>query len=248
MERLALKTAFFVSTGRTGTDFFTDFFNNVVENSWSLHEPKPAFRKRGHQLMSREPHTYERYYFALPRQYKHARQSQEWYVETNYHLFAAIPLIREAFPGALVFHIVRDGRDVVSSWLNRWRYITNEHMTPFHIPNDPAQELWKGWNPLQKLAWYWKNANLHAQQQHPDMTITFEELFKTRQEVIFEILEKFDGIRYDEGKVLESLQTKVNRNKMEFFPKYDEWPQLWKAQFWEIAGETMESFGYAFKP
>jgi len=240
-----LKTAFFVSTGRTGTDFFTNFFNNVVENSWSLHEPKPAFRTRGHQLMSR-PHTlYEKYYFSIPRKLWHLKHKEEWYVETNYHLFAAIPLIRDAFPDALVFHIVRDGRDVVTSWLNRNRYITNDHMTPFHIPGDPAQALWAGWNPLQKLAWYWKTVNNHAQAQNPDMTIKFEELFKTNKALIFDILAKFDGLVYDEEKVRASLEQKVNRNRLEFYPKYAEWPQHWKDQFWEIAGETMERFGYA---
>ncbi|MHC3994867.1 sulfotransferase [Thiomicrolovo sp. ZZH C-3] len=243
-----MKTAFFVSTGRTGTDFFTDFFNNVVENSWSLHEPKPAFRKRGHQLMSR-PHTaWEKYYFSLPRRWWHMKHSEEWYVETNYHLFAAIPLIRDAFPDALVFHIVRDGRDVVTSWLNRGRYITNDHMTPFHIPGDPAQALWENWNALQKLAWYWKTVNTRAIETQPDMIIKFEELFKTNKELIFDILAKFDGLVYDEAKVRASLEKKVNRNRIEFFPKYDEWPRHWKEQFWEIAGEKMEELGYAFKP
>jgi len=195
--------------------------------------------------MSR-PHTlYEKYYFSIPRKLWHLKHKEEWYVETNYHLFAAIPLIRDAFPDALVFHIVRDGRDVVTSWLNRNRYITNDHMTPFHIPGDPAQALWAGWNPLQKLAWYWKTVNNHAQAQNPDMTIKFEELFKTNKALIFDILAKFDGLVYDEEKVRASLEQKVNRNRLEFYPKYAEWPQHWKDQFWEIAGETMERFGYA---
>ncbi len=198
--------------------------------------------------MSRQHTMYEKYYFRASRHWMHLGHPQEWYVETNYHLFASIPLIRDAFPDALVFHIVRDGRDVVTSWLNRWRYITNDHMTPFHIPNDPAQQYWHEWNPLQKLAWYWKTVNNHARNQNPDMIITFEDLFKHRQEIIFDILDKFEGISYDREKVLASLQTKVNRNKIEFFPKYKEWPEHWKTQFWEIAGETMESFGYGFKP
>jgi len=29
-----------------------------------------------------------------------------------------------------------------------------------------------------------------------------------------------------------------------FLPKYQDWPDRWEEQFWEIAGETMESFGY----
>jgi len=239
-----VKTAFFVSTGRTGTDFFTDLFNNVIENTWSLHEPKPAFRTRGHRLMSHKHSTYEKYYFSLPRRAWQMKHEEEWYVETNYHLFAAIPLLRDAFPDALVFHIIRDGRDVVTSWLNRMRYINNDHMTPFDVKDDPAQALWHTWSPLQKLAWYWKTVNEHAIANSPDMVIKFEDVFKNDKEKIFEILDQFEGISYDKEKVREAMNRKVNKNKSDFFPKYSEWPSHWKEQFWEIAGETMEKYGY----
>jgi hypothetical protein len=240
-----MKTAFFVSTGRTGTDFFTHLFNEVVENSWSLHEPKPAFRRRGYQLMARQPSEWEKFYFLQTRKWRHQQQDVEWYVETNYHLFAGIPLIRQTFAEALVFLIVRDGRDVVTSWLNRWRYITNSHLTPFYVPNDPAQSSWEQWNPLQKLAWYWKTVNRHALRCQPDMVIRFEELFTTRPEVIFEVLDKFEGIHFQAEAIRAAQGKKVNRNRVEFFPKYDEWPAHWKEQFWEIAGEEMQALGYA---
>ncbi|MBW1915677.1 MAG: sulfotransferase [Deltaproteobacteria bacterium] len=240
-----MKTAFFVSTGRTGTDFFSTLFNDIIKNSWSLHEPKPAFRKRGHELMSRDHTLYEKYYFSLPRKFRHRRHAEKWYVETNYHLFAAIPLIRDAFPDALVFHIVRDGRDVVTSWLNRFRYITNDHMTPFHVPGDTAQARWDKWNPLQKLSWYWKTVNLRAKNTEPDMILRFEDLFIRNRDLIFDILKRFDKIEYDTEQIKGTLNKRINLNKNDFFPKYDEWPRLWKDQFWEIAGQEMEAFNYS---
>lgn len=243
-----MKVAFFVSTGRTGTDFFTKLFNKAVHNSWSRHEPKPAFRRRGYQLYSRAPTLWDKWYFMMPRKWHHQKRSEDWYVETNYHLFAAIPLIRSTFPDALVFHIVRDGRDVVTSWLNRWRYITNTHLTPFHVPNDPAQAHWAKWNPLQKLAWYWKTVNRHAISQQPDRIIPFEELFYSNPALIFEILSHFKGIQFHEDEVRQIIGEKINHSKIKFFPKYPQWPELWKRQFWEIAGDEMQRLGYGANP
>ena len=194
--------------------------------------------------MSRKHSSYEKYYFKISRILRHSKQNKDWYVETNYHLFAAIPLIREAFPDALVFHIIRDGRDVVTSWLNRYRYITNNHMTPFHIHGDPAQDYWGKWNPLQKLSWYWKSVNNRVAQTGADMVIRFEDLFINNKNLIFDILDRFDGVDYIPEQAKKMLEKKVNLNKKSFFPKYDQWPNIWKEQFWEIAGKDMEMSGY----
>ncbi len=241
-----MKAAFITSTGRTGTDFFTTLFNEAVDNAWSVHEPKPAFRRRARKNMSGKFNFYDVYYFKMPRILQHRKHAEEWYVETNYHLFASIPVIREAFPEALVFHIVRDGRDVVTSWLNRYRYITNDHITPFDTRDREAQNNWEQWNPLQKLAWYWKTVNNHAFQQNPDLLIRYEDIFKQQDgKEIRKILSQFEDIDYSQEKVQQLLKRPVNKNKHEFFPKYRDWPKRWKEQFWEIAGKEMAWFGYS---
>ncbi len=96
-----MKSVFITSTGRTGTDFFTTLFNDYVEKAWSLHEPRPTFRRRGQQMIGRE------------------------------------------------------------------------HTVP------------------------------------------------------------------------ELLDPKINKAKNQFFPQYTQWPSFWKEQFWEIAGETMQKYGYS---
>ncbi len=236
--------AFVVSTGRTGTDFFTALFNEMVDNAWSLHEPSPAFRARSYELVGRKHSLYEKYYFSLPRKWRHRKREEDWYVETNYHLFAAIPLIRDAFTNQRIIHIIRDGRKVVTSWLNKYRYITNNHITPFHIHGDSARDKWQSWNALQKLSWYWKTVNETVEAQNPDFWLSFENIFQPPHTDLFKLLEGLPGIGYNSEKVKAMAGKKVNKTHQNFFPDYEEWPDHWKNQFWEIAGDAMKRFGY----
>lgn len=237
---------FITSTGRTGTDFFTYLFSEVVKNSWSQHEPRPAFRRRSYAFLSREPNWYDSLYFRLSREWFNLGKNEQWYVETNYHLFDATKLIRNVYPDALTIHIVRDGRQIVSSWLNKYRYITNDHITAFHLPDDPAQALWNEWNPVQKLSWYWKTINQRAELLQPDMYLKFEDIFSADKEssAVFDILAAMPGIEYDRGEVIQALGRRVNASKRDFFPKFEQWPQVWRQQFWEIAGDEMIRQGY----
>jgi hypothetical protein len=239
-----MNTIFVTSTGRTGTDFFTTLFNDYVGNAWSLHEPKPAFRRRSHQLISRKPTLFEKHYFRIPRIKKHREKDEQWYVETNYHLATAIEFLREVFPRTTVIHVIRDGRDVVTSWLNKYRYITNDHLLPEHVGDEQAMKKWKSWNPLQKLAWYWKTINLLAGESEPDMWLHFENIFAGDKKAIFEVLDRFESLEYDTAQVKQLLNKKVNKTRTPFFPPHEQWPDLWKEQFDEIAGDAMEKFGY----
>lgn len=240
-----MRTAFITSTGRTGTDFFTHLFNHVVEGSWSTHEPKPAYRRRSYRFLSEAPTWWDVNYFRFTRHLMNHSHYQPWYVETNYHLFSATDMLRQAFPDCLTVHIIRDGRDVVRSWLNRGRYIVDDHITPFHLPDDPAQELWEDWNAVQRLAWYWKTINRTAEVKAPDLILRFEDIFNKRENsAIFKILERMDGIHYERERVLEALGAKVNQSVNPFIPKFPQWPELWQRQFVEVAGEEMRRLGY----
>lgn len=239
-----MRHAFISSTGRTGTDFFTHLFNNVVTNSWSQHEPKPAFRRRSYRFLDSNYTSLDKHYFRLSRQWMNRNHNEDWYVETNYHLFSAIPMLRDAFPGCLIVHIIRDGRAVVRSWLNRGRYIVDDHITPFHISNDPAQELWHQWNAVQKLAWYWKTINQTAERMQPDLLLRFENIFRQQDSDIYRILERMEGIEYTEEAISTALGRRVNQSVNPFIPRFEEWPEMWQQQFWEVAGEEMERLGY----
>ncbi|MFB6306870.1 MAG: hypothetical protein ABEH43_07775 [Flavobacteriales bacterium] len=239
------RAAFITSTGRTGTWFLTKFINKEVENAVSYHEAQPHFKREGHKLRSREAKFYEKLYFSIPRKYRQLKHKEKWYIETNYHLYAAIEMIREVHNSPLIIHIIRDGREVVRSWLNKNRYITNDHVLPYHIPGDPARSKWEKWNPLQKLSWFWVSVNQRAEDSKPDLTLYYENIFKAdKNSDIFSILNQLEGTSYDRESVINFFDKKINTNKNDFYPPYNEWPDHWKEQFLEIAEDTMKKHGY----
>ncbi|MFB6356380.1 MAG: hypothetical protein ABEJ65_07685 [bacterium] len=242
-----MKTGFILSTGRTGTDFFTHFFNNVVKNSWSLHEPTPAFKRRSFELVSRGHTLYEKIYFKIPRLYRHLLRDKDYYIESNYHLFSLVPLLREAFEDPIVIHVIRDGRDVVRSWLNRGWFLDDpgSKLSPHYFEGyDQATDCWEDWNALEKVAWYWKAVNEVIHEQSPDVTVYFEDIFYDKHEGIYEILDQFDDMEYRDEGVQNSFQQKVNKSTHKLVPKYPEWPDSWKEQFQSIAGNAMEKWEY----
>ena len=238
-----MRTAFITSTGRTGTGFLTRLFNEGVPGAFSLHEPRPAFRRRAHAWMGRGPTLYERLRFKTSRNSYCRGRKESLYVENNYQLFAAFPLIRDVFPEARIIHIVRDGRQVTTSYLNRYRYIAGQHITPADVPEDGATELWADWSPVQRLAWYWATVNRHAAAQGPDLVLRFEDMFDEERSGLWRLLDSLD-VDYDREAVRALAAERVNPGRRGFFPPYEEWPADWKAQFQQVAGGAMAQFGY----
>jgi len=237
------RLAFIVSTGRTGTGFLTRMINEGVPDAFSLHEPRPAFRRRLRAWMGRAPSAMEKLRFERTRKRFLKEGRGDLYVENNYQLFAAIPMIRAAFPQAKIIHVIRDGREVTTSFLNRYRYIRSDPITPADVRGDPAGQWWEGWTPVQKLAWYWVTVNRHIRAQEPELVVRFEDLFDDDRTALWDLLD-FLEVGYEREVVRNLAQNRVNENKVAFFPPYDQWPTHWQGQFWEIAREAMTEFGY----
>jgi hypothetical protein len=239
------RAAFIVSTGRTGTLALTRIVNENVGNAWSQHEPKPAFRRRAKRIL-REGHTrQDALYFLASRRAWQALHPEDWYVECNHNVFPAIPMIRSVLPNALIVHVVRDGRATVTSWLNRYSYIRTRNLTPMDRPGDPAAGPWEDWNPLQKTAWYWVMTNEVIAAAEPDLTIRFEELFDASGDGLQTVLQRMEGVSYDADELRKAVAVKHHASKNVLFPPFRDWPEVWKRQFEEIAGESMARYGYA---
>lgn len=238
------RAAFIVSTGRTGTLTLTRIINRHVGDAWSLHEPKPAFRRRSRRLLREGYGKQDALYFLSTRRSRQALRAERWYVEANHNLFSAIPMIRSVLPEAVIVHVIRDGRDIVTSWLNRFSYIRTLSVTPEDRPGDPASGSWSEWNPLQKTAWYWVMVNDVIHAAGPALTLRFEDLFHESGQGLERLLGALDGVRFDRDELRAALTQKHHASTQAFFPSYSEWPDQWKRQFLEIAGDGMARHGY----
>lgn len=238
------KCAFIVSTGRTGTGFLTRIINDCVPNAWSAHEPIPAFRRRARRLMNRRETVLDVAYFKMTRAKRHRQRDETWYIENNFQLFAAVGVVRKAFPAAKIVHVVRDGRSVIRSYMNRGRYMTSDHITPFDVAGDPARTEWNGWNAVQKNAWFWKTVNAHVRAQHAEVTVLFEDLFNGTTSALEKMLNDIGAPALDVEKAAGLMGRRVNTNRQEEYPPFEEWSNEWQNDFWHIAGDEMAHWGY----
>jgi hypothetical protein len=109
-----------VSTGRTGTTLFANMLNSI-QGCCVEHEPVPN-EQFFHRKCFEDPDSSDKYVkdFRLKEIYFRIKNMPvSRYGEVNGALRRNIKEIKETLPGTRIVHIVRDGRGVVSSILNR---------------------------------------------------------------------------------------------------------------------------------
>lgn len=240
---------FFVSTGRTGTHFLQQFFDANVDDCLSLHEPKPAFKRRGYELVSRSYSTYERLYFSLFRKARIFSSGAQYYIEANNCLFSSIDLIRDVFSDSTVVYIIRDGRDVVASYMNSFKRYSkdprgNKQLSPDHFQDDPYKDRWDKMNPVAKMSWFWLRVNEVIEESNPDLTVKFGKLFSPPHRPLRKIIDHLDGVNISQETIERAFKEKESSSSIDYIPDWEEWPSHWKEQFVEICGEKMEEYGY----
>jgi hypothetical protein len=243
------RSGFVVSSGRTGTSFLTHLINKHVENAYSLTEPKPAFRRRGLKILRRDPYWFERLYCQGFRLARHLGHDEHWYIETNHKLYSLLPYLREWYRDPPIIHVVRDGREVVRSWINYGRFMSVNDKTLKLLPNladedEPIRKLWSDWNPIQRAAWYWAHKVTVIDRAEPDLTIRFRDMVDREDPEVFRLLNQFEGISYREEDIRHELKNKTNRSTSNFITEFASWPDHWKRQFHDLAGKAMDRFAF----
>jgi hypothetical protein len=158
-------------------------------------------------------------------------------------------MLRKCFSNPKIVHIIRDGRDVVRSWLNKGKYAPTDQatrLTAEDVDGDSHSDEWNNMNPLEKASWEWTVVNQTIENSDPDLTVFFEELFLENNERIFDILNLMDDVEYDKSEVLDQFSRKRNATKNPLIPRGNEWPETWRKQFQKLAGGLMEKYDYNF--
>ncbi|HEY9693642.1 MAG TPA: sulfotransferase domain-containing protein [Oculatellaceae cyanobacterium] len=233
------------STGRTGTTWLANLLNQI-EDTYVVHEPVPQEQYHHVQALM-YPETAMPYLrdFRLGEMALRSRtQNPVRYGEVNSALRRHVIALRQLMPEFTIIHLVRDGRDFVTSALNRPTLTPKDKIYGKIKPpsEDITPETWESMDRFTQLCWLWSyeneylRKNSHELARFEDITSSFD-LFKTQ------ILEPLN-LRLDESIWAEHSQKPVNATKGTKKADYSDWTEHQKQIFWEICGDEMNRYGY----
>jgi hypothetical protein len=253
-----------ISTGRTGTIFFSRLFSDLYPDSASYHE-------RG---ASRPIQILTNLYFSLLFPISGLKLAwkifkgrevetceKKFHIDANCFLYGLATLAPELYPNLRVVHIVRDPRAYVTSHLNFSRqkgtsYIAN-HFVPFWQPNPflaGGMSIRKaaGFSRFEKYCWIWdfKNHVMDGLENTstPYLRVRFEDLFNTnRPEETFGAITDFIGLPRAAG-IRERFREPANTSAKTDFPEWPHWTRQQAVQLQSLCGARMEKYGYGSEP
>ncbi len=176
--------------------------------------------------------------------------------------------LHRLFPGARFIHLVRDGRKVASSFLNklgdecyddrstailqRWYDDPKRHPAPppekrywWNLPRqgDPRAAAFRGYNQFQRICFHWSEVNRTIQKDLRQIPAQQQRTYRledlTTQPAQLREMVEFLGLPYRD-ELAHALLRPHNVNRPLNFPLTAEQTR----QFWAIAAETMHHFNY----
>ena len=263
-----MNTVFIISTGRTGTHFFSHFFNNNFKNTYCTHEPRiDLFETNIAYARKKISDNFATKLLLYSRRKIRKKLDQRGvtnYIESNNNLSYMIPIVRKVFPNYKIVHIVRDGEDIVKSLYSKTTNRRFEGRVEFlsrddhrnrlkasFFEDDPYYAKWNNMSRFEKCCWYWsrKDAWIRKAIKNDERakTFKFEQLFKEKDPKAWNDLIDFCGLSQDfnQTDIISYIsQKRSNENKSFKLGDAKEWPTDHIASFKEIAGEHMIESGY----
>jgi hypothetical protein len=247
LPRLDTKTNLFflLGMGRSGTNFLAKMLS-LCPDSLVYHEPFiEDFKALVEAHASEEQALKYICDFRLGKMRKAISTARvHHYGEINSNLRFHAHVLKATLPRATLLHLVRDGRDVVRSVMERKHYTPGAtgHHDLHPLPSDPYHERWEKMSRFEKVCWLWADANLRLTQDIPQW-ITFEKLISDYGYFREALLEPI-GLQLDELVWQEFVRAPTNVTKRFSYPHWREWDASQHAAFNAICGEQMAKYGY----
>jgi hypothetical protein len=178
--------SFILSTGRTGTQFFSNYLSRTCEGLLCLHEPFPSRRFKWYSnfylngKLSKE--FIAKQYLAKRKNILH-NDTIDHYVESSNFLFGCVQPINEAIEELRIIHIVRHPITYTVSHLNKGFWSGIKGFTARNIPGwlefidkeikssgDPIKILLARWVYVNNVISSYQNTNAY-------FTLRFEDVF-----------------------------------------------------------------------
>ena len=257
MEKKVDKAVTFIlSTGRTGTQFFSHYLNGTCEETLCLHEPGPSRRFKWYSNFYLVNKLSARF---IAKQYLNNRKKQLFsgehrhYVESSNFLFACVEPVKQFIPELSVLHIIRHPLTYTRSHLNKGFWSGIKGFTARNIPGwlefiDP--EIRHGKDPVMILLARWIYVN-RVLLSHGKITryhnCRFEDLFGENTP---EVISKMNHIRQfigcddlqpeEQQQWLKRAANKSPRNRSDRWPIEKKHIDFLKRN----AGDLLETFNY----
>jgi hypothetical protein len=261
----AFRPVFFLSTGRTGTGFFTALLNRGRGvRAW--HEPDPPLTEQGrvaYELYTVDHRAGGTARLALDRalaQVVLAGRERLWhethvrhrrYVETNNRITFFAPALRHLLPGARFVHVYRHPADVIRSGLRRRWYAGGTPHDPGRIrpvAGDRAAAGWASMDAVERIAWLWDETNAFIEWSLSGL-IEGEQFmrcdFSVATPASVAAVARFAGADLPEPVVAAALRVPVNAEPGSEVPRYSEWPPEWRAMLARQCGARAAAYGYS---
>ena len=247
-EFFAEKKIFFgLSTFRSGSTFLADLLANEVNNAQIEHEPNVNDYWSYAKILKGKKHAFQ-YVYQYRKQdiVQRSRYNDiTIYGELNPFLVLHVNALKEEIPEAVLFHLVRDGRDVVRSLMAREVLGDKDPLAKIITPpaDDLYYEKWHTMTRFEKVCWKWQHENktLRATINH---SIQFERLVKDYDYFKKEILNLLN-IHITKEKWQYHINQPKHASPRHRIPHWSEWDKQLIHQFEEICGEEMEANGYS---
>ncbi|MFX1549128.1 MAG: sulfotransferase [Promethearchaeota archaeon] len=245
-EWLKDKKIFFILTiGRSGTLFLSHLLNKS-ENALVVHEKvRSDFRAYKEAFYSeKDAYKYINKFRKREIYIRNVNENIEIYGEVNSVLRRHCNAIKKSFPNAIIFHLIRDGRDVVRSMMSRQTMTNKDKNTKNIAPKKESSwyGIWEEMNRFQRLCWYWDIENRYLN-KNVDLLIKFEDILSNYE--------------YFKDKVLDiiglDIPKEIWQNELNFpknitpdykFPHWNDWDHNYRKSFIQICGQTMSVNGY----
>lgn len=244
------KIVFILSTGRTGTNFFAEYFNKHPGVT-AYHEPKPSRILRMWTNARLEGQALnEDLAKVLQAKRKGLIEKVEGpiYIESNPFIMGFAPVLLDVFDDPIIIHVVRDPRDYIKSALNHGntrglKKLFNNYV-PFWYPR-VGKILKKDIDDslMLRTAGYWKIVNnylLANREKNNYYIFKFEDLFSNDKEL--KRLAKIIGI---EARFIDrNPSNATNRSKDNAVKGWVQWSKKDCVEIDKICGQEMKAFGY----
>ena len=249
-----------ISTGRTGTIFFSRLFADLYPATASYHE-RGASRLIQILTNAHFAHLFPKSGLKIAWKLFKGREIRDckktFHIDANSFLYGLASLAPELYPGLRVLHIVRDPRTYVTSHLNfqlqrNTSFIANRFV-PFWQP-DPFLTGKLGWRHMpglsrfERFCWIWDFKNSIMEQldgsSTPYLRVRFEDIFYTpNPEEFFGRITDFIGLPRLTG-IRDRFREPANTSAKTVFPDWHAWTPRQCAQLDKLCGERMRRYGY----